>query len=760
MADLIPSHYAPMPSRYRASQWRVRGIGIGSVLVLLLALLVSVQRTPDAPASPVPVVTRDQRGALVIPPPVISTPTPTHTTSRPADVRAGLRTPGEAAIPATRLPPEQAPAPLTPPVADTVTMPLDPGTATPNTQIAPLITAVVMPVPPPLAGHLTQFEIVGPDRFWIVVDDALLETIDHGQHWQTRFHGRITAISFVTARLGWIATETAILATHDGGQTWQPQYQASAFVQLLGFASARPGWIMDGGTLLMTLDGGQTWQPRSTPQPIYNARFLDASHGWGFFRSISQQGGTPELAWTQDAGQQWEARTAPECEWFKGGGAFSASSPHTVWIACAEVPGAGIGVQIGRTTDNGLTWHIFDAAGAFARDLTTDQHALFFLDRQHGWLGADTAWAKDETRDYLFQATDDGGRTWQPRSLLGQRAIRYDKTYDDIVSGMLDFRFTSALHGYARYGAGFYDEGDTLLETWDGGRQWTALYGAPPTPAGPLHFFDVAQGVSTSLPWDRGAFLHTSDGGRTWHQLSTLTGLCTVGVLGGIRDLSFSDRTHGWALADCVRPDQAGSQISQILTYTSDGGATWRVRAVGLSTRDVNRGWQSVSFFNLKSGYLASNGATLPPTDPARHDFSTGTRTDDGGFSFHPVDSPPWPVADQIRFVNASHGWRRTGRTLWATADGGRSWQQLDPTEVQDMDLHAGGVGWILTRAPALDLPALVATMDGGQTWTRYAFAHLTPQRVSFADRQHGWVADGRHLYATTDGGASWAQVH
>jgi photosystem II stability/assembly factor-like uncharacterized protein len=78
--------------------------------------------------------------------------------------------------------------------------------------------------------------------------------------------------------------------------------------------------------------------------------------------------------------------------------------------------------------------------------------------------------------------------------------------------------------------------------------------------------------------------------------------------------------------------------------------------------------------------------------------------------------------------------------------------------------------GWVLGFAPGgadpgEPAPALLRTMDGGQTWqARTAPPVRLPDngvqvRVFFANRTDGLVTDGQSLFATHDGGAGWRSV-
>ena len=73
--------------------------------------------------------------------------------------------------------------------------------------------------------------------------------------------------------------------------------------------------------------------------------------------------------------------------------------------------------------------------------------------------------------------------------------------------------------------------------------------------------------------------------------------------------------------------------------------------------------------------------------------------------------------------------------------------------------------GWIDRPAAhhgGASTSVLLATSDGGQTWTaagdRRSFDGMFLTAVDFLDAQHGWVA-GDGIFATSDGGATWTKV-
>jgi photosystem II stability/assembly factor-like uncharacterized protein len=63
------------------------------------------------------------------------------------------------------------------------------------------------------------------------------------------------------------------------------------------------------------------------------------------------------------------------------------------------------------------------------------------------------------------------------------------------------------------------------------------------------------------------------------------------------------------------------------------------------------------------------------------------------------------------------------------------------------------GHGWVAGDG------RIMATSDGGASWTRQYAGPADLDQVDFIDGQHGWAAGGDSLLRTTDGGASWTAL-
>lgn len=180
----------------------------------------------------------------------------------------------------------------------------------------------------------------------------------------------------------------------------------------------------------------------------------------------------------------------------------------------------------------------------------------------------------------------------------------------------------------------------------------------------------------------------------------------------------------------------------------------------------------SIKLLTLEMGWAAT-GHTLFWTNNAGHEWKEIT--------------PKAALSEEIAsvfFLDTSHGW--TLMSAWnkqadlrqvdlaATADSGTSWT-VTPIRIPDfagrgLTLSGGGRvdfvdqlhGWVnldLVSGAAFHLGLLLATADGGKTWTRAPGGSGTAGDIIFVSTEKGWVTSGDEIYVTRDGAKNWQRL-
>ncbi|MBN1148178.1 MAG: hypothetical protein JXA78_13045 [Anaerolineales bacterium] len=271
-------------------------------------------------------------------------------------------------------------------------------------------------------------------------------------------------------------------------------------------------------------------------------------------------------------------------------------------------------------------------------------------------------------------------------------------------------------------------------------------------------FVDEMHGwVATGMGWEEGApgaLFATQDGGETWELLSRDNGNI-------IRQLNFVSPTQGWRI------------VNGELEATQDGGQQWNPldtawegdSAYQMQLLDADQGW----VLTRKSGlfWTRDGGLTWALSPAPEHDQD-----------FHPSEDTP------LYFLDEVHGWavfttRASGVGFWElreTRDGGLSWQTI--LQAQPEICVSGAFPCIPQQLVFLDRQygwltgdhQLFATQDGGRTWQKIAGDYLDPrlwlpdllsQEIGYvlASGGNGWYSD-HALLKTTDGGQSWGQIY
>ncbi len=304
-------------------------------------------------------------------------------------------------------------------------------------------------------------------------------------------------------------------------------------------------------------------------------------------------------------------------------------------------------------------------------------------------------------------------------------------------------------HGYAVRGN---YPGYRLVRTSDGGRTWTDV-----TPGkGTVHPSGAATIVGRTIVFgtQRGprtfAVERSDDGGRTWRMSQPFTDPRGLGI--GPPDVV--DARHLFVAVD---QGAAAGSSGESLWASSDGGSTWRfVSRTGFS---VTRPGQ-LPFGCDKNGY----GFATPSVGWATAFCAGGRpfvyRTDDGGRTWQKA-SLPGLRSCQCNVLPPRFFGRRLGviavtgtvaRLYW-THDGGSTWRATVPPVagiVGAVATPGWGSAWLMTRT------GIVRTVDEGATWQKAPLPFgAGAYRLDAVDGRTAF-AFGPSLLETVDGGRHW----
>lgn len=325
------------------------------------------------------------------------------------------------------------------------------------------------------------------------------------------------------------------------------------------------------------------------------------------------------------------------------------------------------------TRDNGETWvNISPSANVKFSSNPVYGKDIFFLDGEHGWIVRS---GTDGTNNVVLR-TEDSGESWKIASLEESEAVTA-------------LHFNSSTHGYllTSESVGTLKEQKTLYTTTDGGVNWTQTSTNNPIQATNdaislqgytmgMMFTDMGKGFVPVLELGTPKMYVTRDDGETWsvdksffNRTSSLHTDCSSFTMGELESLSVNHHKLYLPLG-CSE----GDQVKYSGLFTDDSGDTW-------------------NFVQFELPAESGTDKRLYPT-----------------------------------FVSDRIGWMLLGKTVYQTADQGKTWTKLAESknlsdlldkypEIVKMQFVTTKVGWILLENASEKKSILMQTTDGGLNW-------------------------------------------
>ena len=369
--------------------------------------------------------------------------------------------------------------------------------------------------------------------------------------------------------------------------------------------------------VLVTSDGGRSWRlapdfrdNREIDPRTQASAYLDDRAIWYRYSQLNAQRQRQGLALVVGADEPASILVQIPGE---------SDSPFDLRRAAGGALLAGFG-EFGvqrwySSTDAGRSWVALPGSAGAEPDVAGG--GVWFFDSREGLM---------LRSDGVVLATEDGGRSWLQRAVLGSGfayglsftadgtgwAVSQGGLYRSTDRGrqwqpmagpglsLRQARFVDARTGWVTddqcTGSGnvVFCEG-RLYRTRDGGLSWTALPGANIGDYTPMAFADAQRGAW--VDWD-GSIRHTRDGGDTWSSAQV-----DVPLNQRAAKLVFDRQGRGWLL-----PFSDRSRLLRSL----DGGASWQsVTLPAVTGLTFLSAYNSIAFGDDRNGWLVGSGGVV-----------------------------------------------------------------------------------------------------------------------------------------------------
>jgi photosystem II stability/assembly factor-like uncharacterized protein len=378
--------------------------------------------------------------------------------------------------------------------------------------------------------------------------------------------------------------------------------------------------------------------------------------------------------------------------------------------------------------------------------VTLNRFALaFFLNASQAWLVNSNILDNGDS-EFTVYHTLDGGATWT-RSETAQINNGYPIDVEFLADGKNGWLTVTS-------GPGAGSEPVSLYHSSDGGLTWQLIsepqYGQRPATPGSLPDGCIKSGILFNSPsggWATGNcpggpmfFFHSKDGGQTWQRVS-------LPVPQGYPANTFSDCQCFLTTPEFVTPQNGFVAISifqpnqqkAFLYTTQDAGQTWKPYTLPVSQLP-----SAPDFASVQDGWLLDNQQTLYATH-------------DGGASWQSVGKlPVETVLGGLNFISAQDGFLSDGEQLFNTQDGGVSWTATTATAVTEPGLviNPTPTGPTPTPQTGIPLPASAHTITFAANTVSDVFTTQLEAGKPIAYRIH--VLPRQYLMVTTNGEAKF----
>ncbi len=303
-----------------------------------------------------------------------------------------------------------------------------------------------------------------------------------------------------------------------------------------------------------------------------------------------------------------------------------------------------------------------------------------------------------------------------------------------------DMSFVDDQHGWVSMAG----PNAAIFRTSDGGKTWAQL--SVPSKRGyyQVHFLDQHAGIAIQMDLFHAITIYrTADAGQTWRKINEFLAPKGETIVGS----NLNSRAEGFIVGE---GEGGVALVHQLL----NGGRTVRVRT------DV--------------AHLAGEGAFGVFGDGTGHIWIVGggfiLHSPDGGKTWErqsPTPNPAEYTAWSGTALPGGHAWVTIASEIYKTDDYGKSWTRaLATTDAGRVEFESISFVNLREGCAVGSSSFIYCTADGGSTWSRSTVFHKVPAsafspfpKLQLFASSHGWASIDGALYKTEDGGRSFSEV-